>query len=364
MRKIKGTLPPEFPEFVKSGAIDRGPAYAVRTYRELMELVAKLAYWNKDHLLFFRGQIEDIKNRDGSSTFYPSIYRGEYLPHLEVINKFVILDQVSKGLVTAFMEKKIAGYHEIKRKKYIQWSILQHYGVCETPLLDFTHSVRVACSFALLKNDGEHGYVYVFGLPYITNRISINSEHDLVNVRLLSICPPDALRPYYQDGYLAGTEDITTNYDSKTELDFKNRLIAKFKIPTVPAFWEEGFSGIPENVLYPDDDQIEELCKDLEEFREPGTQPGEVVEFLKLWANVEEILTRKMTTHKDKMLTMRKIISILAEQGQLDEDAIFWLDRLRRFRNQLVHNPERIERFDLLDNLSLLNQVLGQLRAT
>ena len=62
-----------------------------------------------------------------------------------------------------------------------------------------------------------------FGLPYITNRISVNSEQDLVNVRLLSICPPDALRPYFQEGYLAGTDEVTTDYDSKDELDFTKR---------------------------------------------------------------------------------------------------------------------------------------------
>ena len=73
-------------------------------------------------------------------------------------------------------------------------------------------------------------YVYVLGLPYLTNRITVHSEQDIVIVRLLSICPPAALRPYFQEGYLAGTADLTTDFDSKTELDFRNRLIAKFAI--------------------------------------------------------------------------------------------------------------------------------------
>ena len=45
-------------------------------------------------------------------------------------------------------------------------------------------------------------FVYVFGLPYYHNRISIDSEHDLVNIRLLSIMPPEALRAYFQEGFL------------------------------------------------------------------------------------------------------------------------------------------------------------------
>lgn len=264
MREIKGKLPPELlSDTDPDAAIHVVPACAVETYRGLMELAAKLAYLNKDYLLFFRGQNNDHKNKAGSSTFYPSIYRG-LLKGEKRINRFEILDQASKKLVDAFKSEAIDGYTEIRRKKYMQWSILQHYEVCGTPLLDFTHSVRVACSFAQLKNENDRGFVYVFGFPYLTNRISRNSEHDLAIIRLLSICPPDALRPYYQDGYLAGTEDITSDYENnKVQLDFKRRLIAKFEIPTCPDFWGEDLAIIPETVLYPENDRIEELCKGL-----------------------------------------------------------------------------------------------------
>ena len=75
------------------------------------------------------------------------------------------------------------------------------------------------------------------------------------------------LRPYYQDGYLAGTEDISTDYgDDKLQLDFKRRLIAKFEIQIDTDsvdFWGEGFSRIPKSALYPKNDRIEELCKGL-----------------------------------------------------------------------------------------------------
>ena len=92
--------------------------------------------------------------------------------------------------------------------------------------------------------------MFVFGLPYITNRISIDSEQDAVVVRLPSICPPEALRPYYQDGDLAGTDKITMEYASKDELDFNRRLIAKFQIRRGASFWPRGFS--PVRLLLPD----------------------------------------------------------------------------------------------------------------
>lgn len=115
----------------------------------------------------------------------------------------------------------------------------------------------------MLNNSNKEAYVYVFGLPYLTNRISVNSEQDIINIRLLSICPPKALRPYFQEGYLAGTDAIITKYDIKSELDFNNRLIAKFEIPNDKSFWGEGFHQIPYDSLYPKNDPIEELCAQI-----------------------------------------------------------------------------------------------------
>ncbi|MBV2094978.1 MAG: hypothetical protein KUF80_08835 [Candidatus Thiodiazotropha sp. (ex Codakia orbicularis)] len=81
----------------------------------------------------------------------------------------------------------------------------------------------------MLDPDTDDVYVYAFELPFITNRISVNSEQDLINVQKLSICPPDALRNYFQEDYLAGIDEVTTDYDSKDELDFARRLVAKLR---------------------------------------------------------------------------------------------------------------------------------------
>jgi hypothetical protein len=161
---------------------------------------------------------------------YPAIYRGDVVPTRELRPRFEILEQAAQLLVARFRNARVDGHTELRQKRYIQWSILQHYEVAATPLLDLTHSLRVACSFAQLRSTDSTCYVYVLGLPYVTNRITNNSEHDVVNIRLLSICPPAALRPYFQEGYLAGTADVTTEFDSKTEVHFRNRLVAKFAI--------------------------------------------------------------------------------------------------------------------------------------
>ena len=362
MRTIEGTLSEMLSSAIGSMTIDKASAYRVKTYSDLMSHVANLAYLNKDYLIFFRGQGKDYKSKSEGSTFYPTIYRGDYLPQREINYRFEILNQASRLLTDTFSDKNIQGYKEIRRKKFIQWSILQHYGVCNTPLLDFTHSIHVACSFAQLQSDNDSAYVYLFGLPYFTNRISINSEHDLVNIRLLSICPPDAMRPYYQEGYLAGTDDITTDYESKTELDFKNRLIAKFEIPSGTKFWDRGFSSIPKTVLYPPGDKIGNLCKSLKVTLKNDLQPGEMGEFLKIWTEVEEQLVEQAKSITARVFSVREAINMLAKSEFIPKELMFETDVIRRFRNQLVHKPKTIEPVEVQSFISRIRNIQIQLK--
>ena len=228
------------------------------------------------------------------------------------------------------------GFRELSRKRYIQWSILQHYEVCRTPLLDLTHSLRVACSFAQLFSENAEAYVYVLGMPYLTNRISINSEHDLVNIRLLSICPPDALRPYFQEGYLAGTTDINYVYENKKELDFRNRLIAKFVIPRSQKFWGEGFDSIPWRVLFPRGDRVGKLCHEIQELVRNFQENDSITQFVREWASLEDLVIKRAARGTSMSLPTIEAIDILAQEGEIDEMRQNELHKLRRFRNRLI----------------------------
>lgn len=348
MRSIEGTLTKELEQHIDPKKLASSEPFLVNTFRELVEHIAKLSFVNKDYLLFFRGQANDYRNKANNSTFYPSIYRSDYLNQRELNYRFDILEGASKKLVDKFEKAKIDSSKELKRKKLIQWSILQHYEVCSTPLLDITQSIRVACSFAQLANTNSHAYVFVFGLPYITNRISMNSEHDILNIRLLSICPPQALRPYFQEGYLVGTADVTNDYDSKSELDFNNRLVAKFKIPNSKSFWRSQFNIIPENALYPKNDQVLEICNDIKETVESELQSGSIGEFLKLWNRLEKGLSGNVEGNR-KIFSMRDALNYYKTKELFNDDMYFMLDKYRRFRNDLVHNPEKINQ-NLLGN--------------
>lgn len=360
MRHIEGRISEEMKNHVEEKNIAGSEGLYVDRFGKLVEYTASLAYLNKDHLLFYRGQGNDYRNKGNKSTFYPSIYRGDVLSKREIAHRFDILNQSSSKLVDILSTRVKDGKNELKKKKYIQWSILQHYEVCGTPLLDFTHSLRVACSFAQLDNTNEFAYIYVFGLPYITNRISINSEHDLVNIRLLSICPPDALRPYYQEGYLAATSDVETDYDSKSELDFNRRLIMKFKIPNNEKFLGKDFSIIPKTALYPQNDLFLDICKEIEIDAKRELMPGEIGEFLSSWSEIENQILH-FNRYADQNMTFMNSLNQLKRNEKVSSNLINNINKLRRFRNEIVHKPTQIKSSEIREWINLLEYVKNEL---
>jgi len=363
MRSIKGTLTQHLSAWVGSVDVAVAQAAPVASFRELVQEVAQLSYLNKDYLLFFRGQSEDYRNKAGASTLYPSIYRGERVPRGQVELGFDLLEKASSRLCDALQAGGIETHKDVRRRRYIQWSILQHYGVCATPLLDLTHSLLVACSFACLEST-NNTYVFVLGLPYITNRVSLNSEHDIVNVRLLSICPPEALRPYFQEGYLAGTDEVTTQFESKDELDFNNRLIAKFSIPGDLKFWGDGFSALPRQVLYPANDRVQDICNGLSSNLSTDLTEGRIGAFLKNWSELETLLFSRTRGYDDKrkVYSVFQALDVLRSSEELPTDIVEKLDRLRNLRNAVVHAPDSVKASEVLQGTEELRLLLTELR--
>ena len=119
MRSIEGKITDDLSSVVNDKDVASGEGFPVGTYRELVEHTAALAYLNKDYLLFYRGQNVDFKNKTDKSSFYPTIYRGDYLPKREVEHRFDILSQASRNLVELLSTKRKTGNFELKRKKYI-----------------------------------------------------------------------------------------------------------------------------------------------------------------------------------------------------------------------------------------------------
>lgn len=357
MRAIQPDLTAELQEFIGDRPVDKAPAYRIGSYRELMEIIAKLSFLNKDHLLFFRGQNVDHQTRTEASTFYPSIYRRDPLQKSELKILFSISEDAERQLAEIFKSRRIEGWKEVVMRRPVKWSILQHYGVCSTPLLDFTHSIRVACSFAQLDSKDEFVYVYAFGLPYVTNRISFNTEQNILNVRLISICPPDAIRPYFQDAYLAGTEDILDEYEDKSELDFRHRLVAKFQIPNSSDFWGQHFEALPRGVLYPTNDQMEELCKGIVPVARERGLPEDVGTFLTEWSKIERRVFSNAREFDRKVRSLAQAMKVLRMQAAIDPSTFKTLDMVRHFRNKVAHQPFDVTSDEIARHLDIIGDL-------
>lgn len=345
MRKITPELTEEISKHTTPETVAKDDAIEVLDYKELRKHIAQLSYANKDSILFYRGQKDDYRNqKSGKSTFYPTMYRGDRLDKDELKYRWEKLNKASEIFIKKLRSKYPSKTYIVKRKRIVQWSVLQHYEVTETPLIDVTQSLKVACSFAMLDNDNEYAYVYVFALPYYTNRISVNSEHYLTNVRLLSVAPPQALRPYYQEGFLIGEDEFSETYTNKDELDFNNRLVAKFKFKNTKEFWGDSEKALTREDLYPKDDEIEALCKEVSNElydviasrRNANISGEQYFAFMKGWIAIEKLLFEYMGRFTERQsLSSAGFIKMID-----DNDLRKKLHRARVQRNYLAHNVD------------------------
>ena len=345
MRKITPELTEEISKHTTPETVAKDDAIEVLDYKELRKHIAQLSYANKDSILFYRGQKDDYRNqKSGKSTFYPTMYRGDRLDKDELKYRWEKLNKASEIFIKKLRSKYPSKTYIVKRKRIVQWSVLQHYEVTETPLIDVTQSLKVACSFAMLDNDNEYAYVYVFALPYYTNRISVNSEHYLTNVRLLSVAPPQALRPYYQEGFLIGEDEFSETYTNKDELDLNNRLVAKFKFKNTKEFWGDSEKALTREDLYPKDDEIEALCKEVSNElydviasrRNANISGDQYFAFMKGWIAIEKLLFEYM-----ERFTERQSLSSAGFIKMIDDnDLRKKLHRARVQRNYLAHNVD------------------------
>lgn len=345
MRKITPELTEEISKHTTPETVAKDDAIEVLDYKELRKHIAQLSYANKDCILFYRGQKDDYRNqKSGKSTFYPTMYRGDRLDKDELKYRWEKLNKASEIFIKKLRSKYPSKTYIVKRKRIVQWSVLQHYEVTETPLIDVTQSLKVACSFAMLDNDNEYAYVYVFALPYYTNRISVNSEHYLTNVKLLSVAPPQALRPYYQEGFLIGEDEFSETYTNKDELDLNNRLVAKFKFKNTKEFWGDSEKALTREDLYPKDDEIEALCKEVSNElydviasrRNSNISGDQYFAFMKGWIAIEKLLFEYMGRFTERQsLSSAGFIKMID-----DNDLRKKLHRARVQRNYLAHNVD------------------------
>ncbi len=242
--------------------VRRHRGFLVHDFPELVCRVAQLSFANPDYVLFFRGQRRDYRNNIGKSRIKPTIFRS-VPPSIDSPNSSVIrarytkLASAERRLVDCYRAHGFIGLDRVERFRILRWAILQHYEVCDTPLVDVSHSLRVAASFASESGEDE-AFIMALGLPNLAGSVTASSEEGVQIIRLSSICPPQALRPHFQEGYLVGEYPEIDSIDQKAnfaayEVDVARRLVAKFRF-NPKTFWTPGgdFPPIPRWALYPD----------------------------------------------------------------------------------------------------------------
>ena len=268
-------------EIVKNATVRAGGGNRVASFMELATKVAELQFKNRDHVLLFRGQRNDRRNRKKNTTLKPSLFRPEAKSAdnpgpLLLTQRFDRLKRAEGELVNRYEKARLLGTERLKRQRILRWSILQHYEVCSTPLLDVTHSLRIAASFASLRATAD-AFVFVLGVPNLSGAITASAEAGLQIVRLSSVCPPSAVRPHLQEGYLLGEYPEMTDADQKEfyghyELDFGRRLVAKFRFNPATFWKNDAFPRVGDEALYPSaaQDPLARLALEIKEALKPA----------------------------------------------------------------------------------------------
>jgi hypothetical protein len=240
-------------------AVREYPGKYAASYLDLARMVSELQYRNPDHVLMFRGQGSDHKDSKGRTTLPPSIFRGRSIDHPsgDLPARFDRLRRAEQALVTAYSDAGLNRPDRLKKYRILRWAILQHYEIVPTPLLDLTHSLRIAVSFAAQANL-DSAYIFALAVPQISGAITASAEDGLQMIRLSSVCPPEAVRPHIQEGYLLGEYPELGDFEQKAlypryEIDCAHRLIAKFSFRPELFRKDGNFPIVPPQALYPDE---------------------------------------------------------------------------------------------------------------
>lgn len=263
-------IAPQLTDDLKShfgDSVTRGEPYPAGSFTRLARFAAELAFLNRGNLLLYRGQREDHRNKAGATSLYASIYRKGIMGKARRDQSIRLLATAQAELVArlALLDRKTAEY--IGRRPLLQHAVLETFGVCATPLLPFTFSLRAACSFALRNrpgsgDDDRKGVVYIAALPYLRHGITVDAEAEISLVHASGALPAHAAGPFSHETVFAGAAEGPGDYGDKNELDFNRRLVAKFTVTDSAEFWDGNEGMIPGDFLAParNSDPIRDLC--------------------------------------------------------------------------------------------------------
>jgi hypothetical protein len=255
----------------------------VKTFDELLVRISFLQLMNKRLVLYFRGLSRKYDND------LPSIFRGRSNVS-ELRDAWTLLDAQARGWLRSPVCRRHPRPNTLRHYPQAVWALQQHYkdllkvegrgfgedlDAAATPLLDVTHSPRVAAFFATEHDGHEPAYVLVFGLPQTTGSITFSADEQLQLLRLSAVCPPMAKRPILQEAYLVGRFPLPTPGTDEWDPELWNQREQYFSllrrviavIPLQPAnggfatFW--GSRGFTDRTALTHDDWFEGVAADV-----------------------------------------------------------------------------------------------------
>lgn len=187
--------------------IRRGDGHEVASYLDLATKIAELQFKNRDYVLVFRGQRNDHLNRNNNTSLKPTLFR-PVVPNrnpgpTRLTRRFEILRNAEEQLIRQYEWAQLDDLERLKRHRILRWAILQHYEVCKTPLLDVTHSLRIAASFASV-NAKEEAFIFVLGVPNLSGAITASAEGGASNCPAFERLPAFGHSPAYSGRLLVG----------------------------------------------------------------------------------------------------------------------------------------------------------------
>lgn len=265
-----------------AGVVARTDPCEVTSYRELVKLAAFLNVMNKrDHLLY-RGQSGDWALR-------PTLLRETWtLPRTgEAVDLgadrrwyFDQLDHICRRVAELLAgrlprHKPFETFGDEPARKMAPWSVIQHYELWPTPVLDFTGSLRIAASFALGGEEPRSsGYVYVSAFRSLESDPMLLHERGRgpVALRLSAVCPPIADRPHLQEGFLVGNPAFGAT--DLTAPPATGVLVARIHVVDrspgehgPESFWDEEYPRHSQESLLPQADETLRLFDEALEHR-------------------------------------------------------------------------------------------------
>lgn len=252
--------------------VSRSQPMKVENYHQLVEAVAEISYRNRDYFPVYRGQTKEYwttTKLQPKSKIIPSIQRpasGSKVvsSKLKTARQRALYDACN-DLATMIKSNETLKHNfiaaDFRNHEELCWSIFQHYKILPTPMLDVTQSLHVACSFASNGNSSRSAIVYMLGLEEVSPTIfySYFTGHQLI--RLLSVMPKTASRPFYQEGYMLAAFPQKLCFEA---VNYSARMLAKFEFDP-DNFWPTNLPAIPNDVLYPSSDKLDQALGEMRE---------------------------------------------------------------------------------------------------